>query len=308
MKVLVVGPGAMGTLFAGLLVEGGHEVSLLGRRPEVIKSISENGIVIERDGAARAVPVRAVLRAQDAGRCDLVLMFVKAYSTLQASRDAAAAAGEDTVVLTLQNGLGNVDAIASVFGRRRVLAGVTAHGATLIRPGNTRHAGVGETSIGELDGALTPRLSRLAEAFRSSGVEVEASNCVECLIWGKLIVNAGINPLTAILHVPNGGLLERSETRDVMAAAASEATAVAAARGMPLPYEDALVRIEEVCRLTAANRSSMLQDVERGVQTEVDYINGAIVREGVALGVPTPVNWTLTQLIKAIEPPREVSF
>ena len=291
----------MGTLFAGLLVEGGHDVWLLGRRPEVVRAITENGLAIESEGISRRVPARAVLKAADAGKVDLILVFVKSYSTLQACRDALPALGPNTIVATLQNGLGNVEAIASVFGRDRVIAGVTAHGATLLRPGTTRHAGVGETALGELDGTVTPRLLHLAEAFRAASIDADVSACVECLIWGKLVVNACINPLTAILRVPNGALLDREETQALMASIAEEAAAVARAAKIALPYEDALDRVKDVCRLTAANRSSMLQDIERGVQTEVAYINGAIVREGSTLGVATPINWTLTELVKSIE-------
>jgi 2-dehydropantoate 2-reductase len=292
----------MGTLFAGLLVQGGHEVWLLGRRAEVVETIAEDGVTIERAGRPeRTIPVRAVLSASGAGTVDLVLIFVKAYSTLQATRDALPAVGEGTVVLTLQNGLNNIETIASVVGRERVIAGVTAHGATLLSPGVTRHAGEGETSIGELDGATTPRLLRVAEALSQSGIKVDLSPCVGCLIWGKLVVNSGINALTAILKVQNGRLIETPEVRSVMAAAAREAAAVASRAGMELPYEDPVARVEEVCRLTAANRSSMLQDMDRGVRTEVDYINGAIVREGDRLGVATPVNWTLARLVQSIE-------
>lgn len=302
MRVLVVGPGAMGTLFAGLLVGGGHDVWLLGRRAEVVEAIAEDGVTIERTGRPeRIIPVRSTLAASDAGKVDLVLIFVKAYSTLQATRDALPAVGEGTVVLTLQNGLNNIETIASVVGKERVIAGVTAHGATLLSAGVTRHAGAGETTIGELDGSTTPRLMRVAQALRLSSVGVEISSCVNCLIWGKLVVNCGINALTAILRVQNGRLTRTEETRSLMATAALEASAVAGAAGISLPYDDPVARVAEVCRLTAANRSSMLQDVDRGVRTEVDYINGAIVREGDRLGVATPVNWTLTQLVKSIE-------
>ncbi len=304
MKVLVVGPGAMGTLFAGLMAQAGNEVWLLGRRAEVVETIRREGVTIVRDGRAeRIARVRATLNAAEVGSVDLVVVFVKSYSTQQAARDALPAVGKDTVVLTLQNGLGNVQAIASSVGREKVIAGVTAHGATLISPGVTRHAGAGETAIGELDGRVTPRLRNVAEALTRSTIAVELSECVDCLIWGKLIVNAGINPLTAILRVLNGQLLERPGARSVMASAAREAAEVARAEGVVLPFDDPVARVEEVCRLTASNRSSMLQDVERGVQTEVDHINGAIVSRAESLGIPTPVNWTLTNLVKSLGTP-----
>ncbi|MHB0870853.1 MAG: ketopantoate reductase family protein [Chloroflexota bacterium] len=300
MKLLVVGPGAMGTLFSGMLSLGGHEVWLLGRRPEVIEAIDREGVTIVRGETRQRVAVRATVRAQEVGPAELVLVFVKAYDTLQACKDALPAVGADTVVLTLQNGLNNVETIASVVGRERVLAGVTAHGATLLGPGLVRHGGEGETAIGELGGRVTERLERVAGAFRQAAIEVVVSRAVSSLIWGKLVVNAAINPVTALLRVPNGQLLGHPETRALMEAVATEVAAVAQARGVVLPYDDPWESVETVCRRTASNRSSMLQDVERGIQTEIDYINGAVAREGELLGVPTPVNWTLTQLVSSL--------
>lgn len=300
MKVLVVGPGAMGTLFSGMLAFGGHEVWLLGRRTEVVAAIAREGVTVVRGDTRRTVRVNPTVRAGDAGPAELVIVFVKGYDTLQACKDALPSVGPETVVLTLQNGLDNVETIASVVGRDKVLAGVTAHGATLLGPGLVRHAGEGETAIGELDGRETDRLRRVAAAFRRAGIEVELSQAVDSLIWGKLVVNAAINPLTALLRVPNGELLAREDARRLMRAAALEAVAVAQALGIPLPYPDPVERVETVCRLTASNRSSMLQDVDRGIQTEIDLINGAVAREGESHGVPTPVNWTLTHLVRAL--------
>jgi 2-dehydropantoate 2-reductase len=301
LKLLVVGAGAMGTLFSGMFASGGHEVWLLGRRPEVVASVARQGVTVIRGHSRFSVRVNATMRAADVGRTDLVLLFVKAYDTSQACADALPAVGPDTTVLTLQNGLDNVETIASAVGRDRVLAGVTAHGATLVGPGVVRHAGEGETAMGELDGRETDRLRAVAVAFRQAGIEVELSSRVDSLIWGKLVVNAAINPVTALLGVANGELLAREDARQLMKASALEAAAVARAKGIPLPYPDPVERVETVCRLTASNRSSMLQDVDRGIQTEIDYINGAIAREGEMHGVSTPVNWTMTRLVRALK-------
>lgn len=302
MKVLVVGPGAMGTLFSGMLALSGHEVWLLGRRPEVVEIIAREGVTLVHSRRKTTVQVKATLQGRDAGAVELVLIFVKAYDTLQASRDALPALGGDTLVVTLQNGLNNVETVASVVGRGRVIAGVTAHGATLLGPGVVHHAGEGETALGELDGGETDRLKWVAAAFGQAGIPVEISESVNSLIWGKLVVNAAINPLTALLRIRNGELLDREETRQLMQAAALEAATVARSLDVALPYDDPVGRVETVCRLTASNRSSMLQDVERGIQTEIDHINGAVAREGEAKGVPTPVNWTLTRLVRALPP------
>lgn len=293
----------MGSLFSGLLASGGHQVWLLARRPDVAETIARKGVAVVRGRSRKAVAVAATSSAADAGTADLVLIFVKAYSTLEACRDVLPAVGPNTVVLTLQNGLYNVETIASEVGREKVIAGVTSYGATLLGPGLVRHGGEGRTSLGELDGQNTERLQRVAAAFRQAGIAVELSRSVSSLIWGKLVVNAAINPLTALLRVRNGQLLVRPGAREVMAAAALEVAAVAGARGIPLPYDDPVGRVETVCRMTASNRSSMLQDVERGVQTEIDHINGAVVREGESVGVPTPVNRTLAGLVRSLAPP-----
>lgn len=302
MKLLVVGPGAMGTLFAGLLADGGHEVWLLGRRADVVEAIAHKGVSWIRGNSRNTANVRPILQAAEAWPVDLVLIFVKAYDTLQAARDALPAMEADSVALTLQNGLNNVEAIASVVGRDRTLAGVTAYGATLLSSGLVRHGGEGETIIGELDGRETERLKRVADAFRKSGIRTEVSRHIDRLIWGKLILNAAINPLTALLRMRNGQLLSQQETRALMATLALEGASVVSAKGISLPYENPVEKVEMVCRLTASNRSSMLQDVDKGRQTEIDWINGAVVREGRALGVLTPVNWTIVQLIKALAP------
>jgi 2-dehydropantoate 2-reductase len=300
VKILVVGSGAMGTLFSGFLVDGGHDVWLLGRRREVIAAIARKGVALVRGGTRRAFKVQATLNAAEAAPVDLILIFVKAYDTLQACRDAVPAVGPDTVVLTLQNGISNISSLVNVFGGERVIAGVTAQAATLMGPGLVRHAGEGKTSIGELDGRETERVKRVAEALRRSGVEVGLSGSVNSQIWGKLAVNAAINPITALLRARNGRLLESPDTRSLMGAVVREVAAVAGSQGITLPYDDPVANVEMVCRLTASNRSSMLQDVERGVRTEIDHINGAVVREGEARGIPTPVNWTLTRLVRAM--------
>lgn len=301
MRIVVVGPGAIGSLFAALLSEGGHEVALLGHRAGPVSVINAKGLTVLREGTLRTVPVRATTRASELGTPDLVLMCVKAYATRQASADVAPAVGANTAVLTLQNGLGNVETMASVFGQEKVLAGVTSHGATLLTPGLVRHAGEGETALGELDGRETDRLRAVVEGFRQAGVRVQVSQAVRSLIWGKVVVNCAINPLTAILRVENGKLLASERARELMAAAALEAVAVARVLGIEVPYGDPVARAEEVARLTAANRSSMFQDVRRRKRTEIDYISGAVAKLGDEAGVPTPVNRTLAQLVGAIE-------
>jgi 2-dehydropantoate 2-reductase len=199
------------------------------------------------------------------------------------------------VALSLQNGAGNLETLQGVLGLDRAALGVTTVGATLLGPGQVRQAGAGMISL-----SAHPRLSPLAAWLQKAGFTVEQVADAKSLLWGKLVINAAINPLTALLRVPNGQLLERSTARQLLQAAAQEAAAVAAAQGLTLPYPDPVAAAEATARRTAANRSSMLQDILRGAPTEIDAICGAIVQAGLQSGAPTPVNRTLWQLVKAL--------
>jgi 2-dehydropantoate 2-reductase len=164
---------------------------------------------------------------------------------------------------------------------------------------------MGETTIGELDGQVTQRVEQVAEAFRQSGIKVAVSQSVDLLLWTKLVNNCAMSPLAALLRVKNGQLIARPEARELLRAVVREVTSVAEAKGIALPFSHALERVEANCRNNATNKMSMLQDVERGAPTEIDYINGAVVREGEAVGVPTPINWALTRLVKALNYPED---
>ena len=187
------------------------------------------------------------------------------------------------------------------MGKEKVVGGTTSQGATVLGLGHIRHAGRGETTIGELDGSLSSRIKGISAIFSSAGIETKITDNVEGLIWSKLLINVGINALTAVLRLKNGELVEYSWTRELLKAAVEEAVLVVKARGIRLTYEDPIKRVEDVCRATATNVSSMLQDVLRTKKTEIDYINGAIVNEGERLGISVPVNKTLTGIVKIIE-------
>ena len=218
----------------------------------------------------------------------------------KASQWASDFLAPDGLALTLQNGVGNAETMGEVLGADRVVAGVTSHGATLLGPGHVRHAGKGPTHVATRPG-IAEKLSAVVAVFEQAGFEVHLSDDLASLVWGKLIVNVGINALTGILRVPNGQLVEIPAASELMSQAVREAEAVCRAKGITLPYEDPLGRVREVARATATNRASMLQDVLRGVPTEIGVINEAIVREGVQLGVATPVNEFISTVIRAIE-------
>jgi 2-dehydropantoate 2-reductase len=302
VKIAVLGAGAMGSLFGGMLAEAGHEVWLLDVWKEHVELINERGLRIAGTSGTRAVSlVRATATAEEIGPSDWVIVFVKSTVTDTAVSQAKALFRPDTVALTLQNGLGNVEKIASVIPLKQVVAGVTAQGATMLGPGRIRHAGKGATTIGELDGSVSPRVQQMAEAFNAAGIETKISGNVLGLIWGKLMVNVGINALTALTGLKNGQLLEFRETEELMELAVEEAMKVARAKDIDLPFADPVAHTKEIARATAENRSSMLQDVSNQRRTEIDMINGAIVREGERLAISTPVNRSLTNLVRVME-------
>lgn len=298
MKVLVVGPGAMGCLFAARLKLAGNEVVLLDYDKERAQRISARGITVSGVSGEYEVHVPAVV-GDHPFRPDFILICVKSNSTREAGKSAYPFAVPDTKVVTLQNGLGNVEILAEIFGPQRVLGGVTSQGATLLGEGRIRHAGEGETVIGP-GGQGESSTQALVSHLSSAGFKTRLVDNVEELIWGKLVINVGINALTAILRIKNGTIPLVSGIRQVMEDAVREALSVAEAKGLRLPYEEPLARVVTVCEATGDNISSMLQDVLKGKPTEVEMINGAIVREGERLGVPTPVNMTLTSLILGI--------
>ena len=293
----------MGSLFGGSLAASGHEVWLVDVWKEHVEAINKNGLLIEEVGGRERIikNVKATTDPREVGTADLVLVFVKSAFTEEATRGALPLFGGNTTAITLQNGLGNVEKIASVVGEERVTAGVTSHGSTMLGPGKIRHAGVGETLVGELDGRITERIRRIADALNTAGIETKVTDNIQGAIWGKLIVNVGINPLTALTGLLNGQLLDFKETEELLEMVVGEAAEVAKRKGIRLTYDGPISHVKEVCRLTAANKSSMLQDVMNKRRTEIDVINGAIVKEGERIGVPTPANKVVTNLISVIQ-------
>ena len=300
MRIAVVGAGAMGSLFGGKL-SAVTEVTLLDPWAEHVAAMQRDGLcIVELDGRETTIPVTATADPAAVPEVDLVIIFVKSHGTRQASQWASHFLVPGGLALTLQNGVGSGETMAEVLGADRVVAGVTSHGATLLGPGRVRHAGCGPTHIATRP-EIAARLSDVAAVFELAGFEVHLSDDLESLVWSKLIINVGINGLTAILRVPNGQLVEIPAAGVLMAQAVAEAEAVCQAKDISLPYDDPLGRVQEVARATATNRASMLQDVLRGVPTEIGVINEAIVREGKRLGIPTPVNEFIVTTIRAIE-------
>ncbi len=301
MKIAVVGPGALGTLLAAFLgARTKEEVWLVDKSPERAERIRAEGIRIE-GMTTISVTVNVSADPKEVGPCDLVILCVKSYSTEDACKDIKELVSGNTFILTLQNGIGNVQVLNDYFGAERVIAGVTNHGATLLGPGHSRHAGKGDTIIGMSKGKMLGPMKDAANLLTKCGFETKISKDIDSVIWSKLVINVGINALTGITRLKNGMLIQYNGTREVLRSAVQEAVRIVKRKRIKLVYDDPIQKVESVCKATAANISSMLQDVLNSKRTEIDYINGAITRQGKALGIPTPVNEVLTNLVKTIE-------
>jgi 2-dehydropantoate 2-reductase len=302
MRIAVLGSGAMGSVIGGHMALAGLDVTLLDVARDHVETIRKDGLRLDdKSGESRRIPVKASWDPAEVGRVDLVLVFVKCYHTEAAVRGAGALLGPGTSILSLQNGWGNAPRIAGIAGEERVLAGVTYHSATVLGPGHILHAGKGKTVFGEIDGGITDRVRRIEEAFRASGLEVEASGQVLGEIWKKLALNCATLPTTSLLRFFAGQLVEHEGTLNLMRAILAEVVRVAAAQDISISEEERWETITSLLRRAAGAKSSMLQDVENRRRTEIDVVNGAIVEAGRRLDIPTPFNDAMVWLIRSLE-------
>jgi 2-dehydropantoate 2-reductase len=294
--ILIIGTGALATLFAARFIQAGHHVTMLGTWQEGLKALRQSGVrLVDANGNEQHYKVHVT---NDPGECagtKSAIVLVKAWQTERASHQLQACLADDGLALTLQNGLGNYETLTQSLGLSRVALGSTTTGATLLGPGLVKAGGEGTISIGR-NQALGP----LEAALQSAKFNVQVVDDPQSLIWGKLVINAAINPLTALLKVTNGELLERPTARALMGALANEAAEIAHSENITLPFTDPIGAVEEVARKTAANQSSMLQDVLRGAPTEIDAICGAIVNIAEKHQLEAFVNRLCWQLVKAL--------
>ena len=300
MKIVVIGSGAMGSLFGALLAESGEDVRLYDIWEEHVKAINEKGLSIELDDKIRSVSVNATTDKRQIGKTDLAIIFVKSTQTGDAARTASELMGNNGFVLTLQNGMGNADIIGKVIDPGRIIAGTTSHGATMLGPGSIRHAGTGQTVIGMWSCIKKTGIQKITDVFNKAGIITETVDDVRNVIWAKLLVNVGINAITALTGIKNGRILDLSATKALSCAAVEEALEVARAQGVEVP-SDIVEHVFQVAEATKDNRSSMGQDVDKRRQTEINAINGAVVKEAQKLGVKVPVNQTLTALVETLQ-------
>ncbi|MFN8386610.1 MAG: 2-dehydropantoate 2-reductase, partial [Anaerolineales bacterium] len=269
-NILIVGTGALGTLFAARLSQAGYNVTMLGTWREGIESLQKDGArLVDSNGNETRFKVHATDDPHKCAGAKHALVLVKAWQTERAARQLSECLADDGLAVTLQNGIGNYETLAQILNQQtsevssdfrslnsRVALGSTTTGATLIAPGVARAGGEGIVSI-----QRHPAIPAIEAALTSAKFNVHLVEDAQSLVWGKLVINAAINPLTALLRVPNGELLNRPSAREMMAALAREVAEVARAENIKLPFDDPAAMAEEVARKTAANQSSMLQDV-----------------------------------------------
>jgi len=300
MKITIIGSGAMGCLFGGLLTEAGHQVWLLDVWPEHVKALNDNGLSISRKEETRIIKVQATTDPGEIVETDLALIFVKHSQTEEAAKIAVQLLGRSGSLLTLQNGMGNSELIAAITGGSRLICGTTAQGAMLLGPGKIKHSGVGKTIVGMWNSERKTAVQKVAEIFSAAGVETSGVSDIAPVTWNKLFANVGINAITALTHIRNGQLLDLEPTRSLVETVVKEAIGVAEALQVPVAA-DALDNVFAIAEATATNRSSMGQDVDACRVTEIDAINGYIVRKAKELGIDVPVNQALVHLIKTLQ-------
>ena len=307
--ILIVGTGALGTLFAARLARAGQRVTMLGTWQEGIAALQKDGArIVGADGHEGRFEVHATDDPRECAGAKYALVLVKAWQTERAAKQLSECLAVDGLAVTLQNGLGNYETLAQILNHQtsevssdfrslnsRVALGSTTTGATLLAPGVARAGGEGVLSI-QRHQALGP----IEAMLLSANFNVNIVENAQSLVWGKLVINAAINPLTALLRVPNGELLNRPSAREMMGQLAREVAEVAYAEKIKLPFDDPAAMAEKVARKTAANQSSMLQDVLRNAPTEIDAICGAVVRAGEKHGIHTPCNLACWKLVCAL--------
>lgn len=302
MRVLILGAGALGSLFGARLHSAGIPVILYSRNTEHVRAMQQSGLrVHELDGRTHTLyPEACVDVSAVPWTPQLVLTLIKSRDTEDAVRAVLPCCSGETLFLTLQNGMGNAGLLQELVGTERVLAGTTAQGATLLRAGEVRHGGEGTSYVGRPDAQADEATKRTATLLDGAGLPCEATDEADRLIWKKLLVNVGINAITALARVPNGWIEADPSARELACSAVREAREVARSTGFDFA-ETVEREVLDVAERTSSNRSSMHQDVAAGRPTEIEAINGAVEDLARRRGLAAPVNWTLTRLIRLID-------
>jgi len=298
MNIVIFGAGAIGSLFGGLLSKM-HDVVLIGRS-SYVNAVRKNGLkVIGKTQLNVKIHAEELVNNVEIYP-DLLILTVKAYDTESAMKQARKIIDDDTVVLSLQNGLDNIEIMKKYVDCKKVIAGVTTHGAFFSNPGIVEHTGMGGTILGELDGKKTLRIENIVNAFNQSDIVTDLSEEIIKEMWVKAVVNSSINPLTTFFQCKNGYLRENPILKSIVEEVCNESTAIANTRGINLSGKKMFDRTVDVIKKTSENYSSMLQSLKRGKKTEIDSINGKIVEIGKIHNVDTLINETLVYLVKSM--------
>jgi 2-dehydropantoate 2-reductase len=292
----------MGSVYAALLGSAGNEVWAVDPWEAHVAAIRERGLRVEGASGDRTVRIDATIRAEDVGPVDLVVISTKAGDVHDAALAACALLGPETVVLPIQNGLGSTDVVAAIVGDDRVVIGVAGgFGASIVAPGHAHHEGMELVRLGERRGPASARLERVADVWRAAGFTVQTDDDVNALVWEKLVCNVCFSATCALLDATIGEVMDDPGAWAVASACAVEATAVAHALGIKLSFHDPVDHAQAFGDAIRDARPSLLLDLKAGRRCEIDVINGAVPRAGRTVGVPTPVNETVTALVKALE-------
>ena len=301
MRFCVVGAGAMGGVYGLSLIDAGYEVDFLDVNLDHIKSVKKDGFRISGIGGQRVQKVNISAHENDfVNSADVVLFQAHTTGTKSAANSVATVLKPDGWVITLQNGIGNIEALSAVLGEERVVGGISYHSAALEDLGHVSHTNDGTTFIGELNGAISKRVKDLAEAFKRASLSPEITADILGVIWGKFVVNCGINPLCAVTGLRSGEIARNNAAAEMQTKILEEIMAVVEAKGIKLPNNDMITYVK---RLTRAryNKPSMQQHIEAGRLTEIDALNGALVSEAKSLNISVPFNEALVNLVKARE-------
>jgi 2-dehydropantoate 2-reductase len=301
VRAAVVGAGAMGSIFGARLAAGGVDTVLVDVAQPLVDKINADGVTVVRGDEETTTRLPATCDPASVGAADLVVFFVKCYHTRSAAQMARPLVGPDTVVASLQNGWGNGDVLASVYEPERVVVGVTYNSGTVLGLGKVAHPGVGPTYMGPFAGESLEGAERLAAVLEQGGLEAHVTPEIRPEIWKKLILNAATLPTAALAGMNAGALTAHGQMHDLVSETAREAIAAARALGYQIDEQERIDYIHALLERAGPTKASMLQDFEGGRQTEVDVINGAVVRAADENGVPVPLNRAFVALVKGWE-------
>jgi len=302
MKIAIMGCGAMGSVYAGLLGDAGHEVWAIDSWQQHVDAMRSNGLRLEGISGDRTVKVHAATDPAEAGPCELVIVATKAMDVERAATAASPLIGKDTVVLSIQNGLGGPDTAARIIGKERVMVGVVGgFGASMRGPGHAHHNGMELVRLGEFDGPVTKRLEAVAEVWRSGGFKVKCFDDIDQLIWEKLICNVCFSGTCTLTELTIGEVMGDPDAWASASGCAVEAYQVARARGIKLDFDDPVAYVHNFGTKIPGARPSMLLDHLAKRMSEIDAINGAIPVAAEAVNVAAPFNTVVSALVRAKE-------